>query len=457
MVYGPLQDVLQHIRRMALSGDAPRLEDAHLLERFISQRDEAAFETLVRRHGPMVLGVCQRLLHDPQDVEDAFQVTFLVLIRKATSLSKRESVANWLHGVAYRTAMKARTVAARRRVREKQIMKAAVTEPDDGLVWRDLRPVLDEELQQLPAKYRKPVILCYLKGKTFEEAAQELGWPAGTVSGRLARAREMLRTRLTRRGLTLSAGLAATLFSGSALSAVVPAPLVASTLRAGVLITAGKTAAAGALAAPVAALMEGVLHSMFLSKAKIVTLSLLAFASLCAGAGVVRYQRLAAQPPLAKRTGEPAGEIAKQKQEEGQPVEVLADVDVEKLKKTLDDTTNLSEKLKTLLKDRLEAIRTATQARWQDFLAGRGMLELLFRASAQLRDAELEMSPKRADQIAALEAHWKRMKKSEEINKNRFDSGRIPVQEYEHSRYHRLDAEIQLERAKIGKLPRVEN
>src|SRR5260370_6721007 len=231
MVCGPLEDVLRHIRRLALTGDTPGPDDAQLLERFIALHDEAAFETLVRRHGPMVLGVCRRLLDDRQDAEDAFQVTFLVLIRKAKSLRKRELVANWLYGVAYRTAMKARTVSARRQAREKQMLEEPVTKPDEAAVWRDLRPLADEELQRLPAKYRVPVILCYLKGKTFEEAAQELGWPAGTVSGRLARARELLRTRLTRRGVTLSAGLAATLFSGTALSASVPPPLVPSTLR----------------------------------------------------------------------------------------------------------------------------------------------------------------------------------------------------------------------------------
>jgi RNA polymerase sigma factor (sigma-70 family) len=457
MVYGPLQDVLQHIRRMAFAGDAVRLEDAHLLERFIAARDETAFETLVRRHGPMVLGVCQRVLNDPEDIEDAFQVTFLVLIRKATSLSKRESLSSWLYGVAYRTALKARTLAARRRVHEKQIMKAAEMTPADSLVWRDLRPVLDQELQRLPAKYRQPVILCYLKGKTFEEAGQELGWPAGTVSGRLARAREMLRTRLTRRGVTLSAGLAATVFSGSALSAVVPAPLVTSTLRAAVLLTAGKTAAVGTLAVPVATLMEGVLHSMFLSKVKVVTLALLAFTTLCAGVGVVRYQTLVAQSSSPKQVQGPEAQVAEPQPPKADQEESLPAADTKQLKKSLDEATNLSEKLKALLAQRQEAARNELEARWQDFLAGRGMLVILLEVSGHLKNAELEMSPKRADQLAALEAHWKRTQKIEETNKRRFDEGRISLQEYEQSRYHRLNAEVQLERAKLGKLPKLEN
>src|SRR5262249_43793015 len=149
------------------------------------------FEVLLRRHGPMVYGVCRRVLHDPHETDDAFQATFLVLIRKARSLSQRERVANWLYGVAYRTALKVRTNAARRRTRQETMTDVPATVAEDEVLWRDLRPVLDEELNRLPAKYRIPVVLCYLEGKTFTEAAQELGWPAGTVSGRLARAREL--------------------------------------------------------------------------------------------------------------------------------------------------------------------------------------------------------------------------------------------------------------------------
>jgi RNA polymerase sigma factor (sigma-70 family) len=363
MVYRPLQNVLQHLRRLAFASDLGGLDDAHLLGRFLDHQDESAFETLVRRHGPMVLGVCQRLLTDPRDIEDAFQVTFLVLLRKARSLSRRDRLASWLYGVARRTAMKARTLAARRQAQERPILEEPVIQPEDALIWHDLRPVLDEELSRLPAKYRVPVILCYLEGKTFEEAARQLGWPAGTVSGRLARARELLRKRLTRRGVTLSAGLAGTLFSESTLAAVVPGPLVISTLRAAVILTAAKTGASGALAAHVAALMEGVLHQMFLTKVKLVTLGLLALALLTAGAGVVRYQRLAAQQPAANGASDAVQESARQPTETEQ-LETLMTVDVDRWNKAVDATT-MSDRLKTLLKERLEAARNEAQARWR--------------------------------------------------------------------------------------------
>src|SRR5438132_13909810 len=152
MSYGPLSDVLRHIRRIALTAEAADMEDGRLLERFIVNRDEAAFEALLRRHGPMVLGVCRRLLRDPRDIEDAFQATFLVLLRKASGLGQRELVANWLYGVAYRTALKARTQATRWSAHAKPLTDVHPEDPAHEVEWKDLRPVLDEEVQRLPAK-----------------------------------------------------------------------------------------------------------------------------------------------------------------------------------------------------------------------------------------------------------------------------------------------------------------
>src|SRR5262249_9963760 len=153
---------------------------------------------------------------------DAFQAPFLILARRAADLRRAESVASWLHTVAYRLALHAR--AARRPTEDGRDLDMLPTEPDSTAVWRDLRPVLDEELQRLPEKYRVPVVLCYLEGRSHTEAAQQLGWPKGTVAGRLARARELLRERLTRRGITLSAGLLGTVLTEQA-TAMVPAGL----------------------------------------------------------------------------------------------------------------------------------------------------------------------------------------------------------------------------------------
>src|SRR5205823_3540528 len=154
------------------------------------RRDEAAFAALVRRHGPMVLGVCRRVLRDAHDAEDAFQATFLLLARKAAALRQPDRLGPWLHGVAHRTALKAKAAGVRRRQRERPLDDLPAAGGGDDLLWRDLRPVLDDAIGRLPAKYRVPVVLCYLEGRTNAEAARALGCPTGTVATRLARARQ---------------------------------------------------------------------------------------------------------------------------------------------------------------------------------------------------------------------------------------------------------------------------
>src|SRR5947209_5026354 len=186
--------VIGHLCRASLltAGSGP--SDGRLLESFAHRGDQAAFEALVRRHGPMVLGVCRRVLGDVHAAEDALQATFLVLVRKAASIAKRELLGNWLYGVAYRTALKAKTAAARRRAKERQV-RPMPNPGNEEEVWRELQPLLDQELSRLPDKYRIPVVLCDLQGKSRQEAARQLGCPEGTVSSRLARARVMLAKR----------------------------------------------------------------------------------------------------------------------------------------------------------------------------------------------------------------------------------------------------------------------
>src|SRR5437868_7902976 len=178
--------------------------DGQLLERFAVHRESAALAALVHRHGPMVFGLCRRVLGDHHQAEDAFQATFLVLVRKAPSLDRRRPLGNWLYTIAYHAALKARAAGARRVQRETQVARPESAEPPDEVGAAELRQLLDAEVNRLPEKYLAPVVLCYLQGRTNEEAAQELGWPSGTVKGRLARARDLLRDRLARRGLTLS-------------------------------------------------------------------------------------------------------------------------------------------------------------------------------------------------------------------------------------------------------------
>ncbi|HEV3262566.1 MAG TPA: sigma-70 family RNA polymerase sigma factor [Gemmataceae bacterium] len=294
---GPLNDVLRYLRKAAALRGTGATTDAQLLERFVAQRDEAAFEALVRTHGPMVLAVCRRILHDGHDAEDAFQATFLVLVRKAGSIGNPELLGNWLYGVAYRTAANLRRGLARRRALGQPLPDLPAPEPEPDISGRDLRPVLDEEVGRLPVKYRAPVVLCYLEGKTYEEAGRHLGCPKGTVATRLTRARELLHNRLSRRGLAPSAGLAA-LAAGQA-QAAVPAALALHTVRSGMLAAGG--AAAGMISARVASLTEGVVRAMFLTRVKIFVAMLLTLGALSAGAGVLAYQALATKAPDTRR------------------------------------------------------------------------------------------------------------------------------------------------------------
>jgi RNA polymerase sigma factor (sigma-70 family) len=305
MASGQLTPVLRFLRALAPAhgGDTP---DAELLDRFATRRDADAFTALLRRHGPMVLGVCRRLLPDAHDAEDAFQATFLVLVRRAHSLGTPELLGNWLYGVAYRIALKAKADAARRRTRERRLTEGAAAESAPDLAWADLRPVLDEEVSRLPARYRAPFVLCYLDGKTNEEAARLLGCPKGTVLSRLAWARRRLRARLTRRGVTLSATLFAAAFAPGETQAAVPQALMSSTVRAALLGAAGRAAAVGVISAEVTALTEGVLKAMLLGKLKLVVLFLLAAGIVSAGTGLLAHRSGAAERPNTE-SGDTAG------------------------------------------------------------------------------------------------------------------------------------------------------
>jgi RNA polymerase sigma factor (sigma-70 family) len=268
--------VAQYLRQVVgqpCAGDTP---DAELLDRFLAQRDASAFETLVWRHGPKVLGLCRRVLHHEQDAEDAFQAVFLVLVRKARSIGKRQAVGPWLYRVAFRIALRAKMRADRRAVCGAPLQDVAAAEQTPELVWRDLRLVLDEEVNRLPAKYRDAFVLCYLDGKTNEEAARELGCPRGTILSRLAWARERLRARLSRRGLALSAGLLATHLTAHASEAIAPA-----------LVESARQAMCGMVSAGAASLAKGALHAMVWNKSVMVTACVLVLAALGIGGAMV--------------------------------------------------------------------------------------------------------------------------------------------------------------------------
>jgi RNA polymerase sigma factor (sigma-70 family) len=320
---GHLHGVIRHLRQMVSPDQDGGLPDAELLRRWVAGRDEAAFEVLLWRHAPMVLGVCRRVLRDAHEAEDAFQATFLALARKAGSIGRREAPAGWLYRVAYRTALQAKAGAARRPAQDAEALAARAAETGEDLVWRDLRPVLDEEVSRLPEKYRLPFVLCHLEGKTNEEAARELGCPLGTVLSRLARARERLRARLTRRGITLPAGALAAALSGSDLSAAVPARFVGLAAQAALAAAPG---GAGVVSPGVCALAEGVLRGMAMTKLKTAAVLVLALGLLGTGAGAVAHRLSAGQePPPRENAGEKAGVKGPQEGPAKRPAPVAPD------------------------------------------------------------------------------------------------------------------------------------
>jgi RND family efflux transporter MFP subunit len=290
----PLYRLIRTLRRGVSAPEGQPVGDAELLRRFADGRDEAAFELLLWRHGPMVLAVCRRLLRHAEDAEDAFQATFLALARKAGAIARGEAVGGWLYRVAYRVALRARAARERRARREQSGVEVGAAPAADP-AWGDFREVVDEEVNRLPARQRTAFILCCLEGRTGAEAARQLGCSPGTVSSRLTRARQLLRSRLARRGLAPSAGALAAALAGEAPAAPVPTQLVHSTLKGSLLFAAGKTAA-GVLSGRAVPLAEGVLRAMFLTRLRVAAVLLLLAGLLVAG-GVLTRQALDAAPP----------------------------------------------------------------------------------------------------------------------------------------------------------------
>jgi RNA polymerase sigma factor (sigma-70 family) len=301
---------VRHLQTLFDLGTIGELTDGQLLEHFAARDGEAAetaFSALVDRHGPMVLRTCRSVLRDEHAAEDAFQATFLVLVKKARGLWVRDSLGPWLHQVACRVASCARAEAARRRRIESRIPPL---EPASAIeaIPDDLGGVLHEELTRLPEKYRAAVVLCCLEGLTIDQAARRLGWPMGTVQSRLARGRQRLRDRLTGRGLAPSTGAFGTALAAEKARAEVPVALAEATARAGRLIATGK-AAAGAVPAAVMALAEGGLRTMSLTRLKVAAIAVLIGFGM--GSGVVVHRissRASAQEaPRPAGVGQPPG------------------------------------------------------------------------------------------------------------------------------------------------------
>jgi RNA polymerase sigma-70 factor (ECF subfamily) len=266
-----MRSLFDYLRRSVLTPEAGGLTDGQLLERFLARREDAAFATLVQRHGPMVLAVARRLLGHVQDTEDVFQATFLVLVRKAATLSRRDLLGNWLYGVAYRTALHARVLRARRRARETQgdTMPDRAASPPERCP--ELLGLVDEALHRLPDKYRVPVVLCDLEGRSRKEVAGQLRIPEGTLSSRLATARHRLARHLARRGLVLS-GEALAVGLASEADAALPPALAADVVQSARRLAAGDVVA---VSPSVLTLMEGVLRTMLVNRIKVYVLGFL--------------------------------------------------------------------------------------------------------------------------------------------------------------------------------------
>jgi RNA polymerase sigma factor (sigma-70 family) len=283
-------DILCYLRRTCGAQAARDLTDGELLKRFLADRQDPAFTVLVQRHGRMVQAVCQRVLGDAHSAEDAFQATFMVLVRRAASLRGHKPLGSWLHAVARRVALRARAQAGLRRQKERRYNPMPRSEPLDDLTWRELRLVLDEEITRLPEKLRAPIVLCYLEGRTNKQAAEELGCPKSSLASRLEQGRELLRHQLTHRGMALSASALATTLGEKALGAPVGALLTINTAKAAATVGAGKLAVGGFVSAQAIALAKETLASMVGIKGNLIVL-LLVFS--LGGAGFAGYGWLA--------------------------------------------------------------------------------------------------------------------------------------------------------------------
>lgn len=409
MASRPLGATARRIERLFHLGSVAGMSEVQLLERFVRSHDDAAFEALVERHGPMVLGVCRQWLRDPGDVEDAFQATFLLLVRKAGSLRDRTLLGNWLYGVACRVARRARADRARRQTRESTgvVTLADPRDPEHD----EPRPWLHEEVNRLPEKYRAPIVLCYLEGRTHEEAAEQLHWPVGTVKGRLSRARGLLYSRLSRRGLAPAVGVLTTTLTRDA-SAAVPITFVESTVRVASGLATGKGMAVGLISAPVIALMEGVCQTMLLSKLRVIIASFVVAGLVTASAGVLARQTpgngsepaekdpttagandsLKRVDPRAAGLVPPGSTAVVPSEEPAQPVVATAGRPggprerVELARKAI-------ALIETLRKERA-AVPPEQEYEW----------------SIRLLEAERQASTNRAERVAAAEAHLGRMK-----------------------------------------------
>jgi RNA polymerase sigma factor (sigma-70 family) len=443
--------LFNQLDRLFGQGTTVGSSEGELLERFVTGNDEVAFEALVARHGPMVLGVCRHLLRDPNDVDDAFQATFLVLVRKASTLRRRDLLGNWLYGVAYRVAARARNLSARRnsRVTSGQDSVESLTNQECGPdVGRDQAmhleqgPWLHQEVSHLPEKYRIPIVLCYFEGLTHDEAALRLGWPLGTVKGRLARARDLLRRRLTRRGVTLSAAALGSHLAVIEAKAAVPASLRLTTLQAAHALACevgASLATSSAVSLPVSALVEGVLHTMIANQVKSVVLSSLLVIGTVATGVVVGASQLSGGSANARKANQvPASSTdsaAIRKAAVPRSEGTTPSVSPQLARQLSAEHTSFGQLLSTLREPEIQDI------------------DRLSRWSLITLEADQVLGTTAADRVAAYEAHRDRMKRLHDFTQKIPISDRNQPVKADHAQNILQQAEQWLESSRQGEIP----
>jgi RNA polymerase sigma factor (sigma-70 family) len=323
MNHGTLNSVLQNIRRLAAVEEAGHLSDGQLLEQFRARRDETAFAILMHRHGPMVWRVCLRVLQHRQNAEDVFQATFLTLARKAASIRKLASVVSWLHGVAYRLSRRLQAALVRQYRREAHSPTSAPgRDPAEQAGGQELQAILDEELARLSARLRLPLILCYLEGKTRDEAAASLGWSLSTVKRQLERGLKLLAARLQRRGLSLGVALLSAAVVQDTVWAMGSPTLFNSTCATATGALRG-TLGTGMVSGRVAALTERMVRTLTWTPLKRITALVLALALLVGGAGLWTAHQMAVEEPAAAPAGPAAGPVPAGQQQAKEDLAVL--------------------------------------------------------------------------------------------------------------------------------------
>ncbi len=424
---------LRHVQTLFRVGTIGGLTDGQLLEWYKNRPGEAAelaFAALVERHGPMVLRVCREVLGDEHEAHDAFQATFLVLVRRAGSLWTRHTLAPWLHQVALRVARCARSAMARRRRHERKAAEmAAPSVSEEGP--DDFGPVLHEEVQRLPERYRAAIVLCCLEGQTQDQAARHLGWPIGTVQSRLARGRERLRHRLIRRGIAPTAIVAARRRPAMPLAAAMPPALADSAIRSATQLATGSASVAmsGYFSASVATLTKGVLRTMILTKLKIAALAVLSTCILASGVGILVGQETATKPDGAQPPGTT--------KPDGTAIPARAS-----------GVAAPEEEPEGALKKRLvEAARRRLEAQEAFYEEGRITIDRFLSASHELMHAEIQASTNREGRITAAQAHLDRVKGVEARERSELRVGRGTKADVTEAEQCRLQAELGLRAA----------